>query len=773
VGEALPEGQGLLGRALAHAVSTGAGSAVEGAFYGLGQDVNEAALGDHDITAQSVLAHVGPMAAIGGGLGGLFGAAAEAVPAAFEKASEAIKSGAQKLKDAYPEFAERMSGGQVTADQVREVQAKLGQAFTNPKDILKLQNDLGDSLEGVSNAVADAQRRLYTEARPAETEALIRGPHTVELPGGGSAVEVVEPEKALAARDGVISTMRSALEEARQDPDLIQGRVVGEVEKILGGLEKRTASGDPVEIFENLRTARQQLDAFSSWAKVNRDLPPITQRNAVNLARSLRGAVRDTLTDVGTWGQAGARQAALDAAHSEYMGALEVLTKGKLGPLNANLIRKSTVNGQEVLTLNARALKTALNQAGAREGDAVFTAFSDYLDAAKKYVSEMDSTWQHVPSSEFDRGALESLIGKTGDVVDKARAQAEVTRALNDLSPQGPGFVSRGGASALLPPAMDESTGTGLGALAAAAVGQAVGAGPIAPLMGAYGAVKTAIGVSKTLKNVPQMVATLARLERISQTVSETIDRGAGVVVRGGARASSVGRAEIEAGIAREFAAEPDAALTRFNRRVAEIQRLSSDPNALHDALVEQSKHLDAHAPNTSQALSIASARTVSFLASKIPQDPMRGPLAPKWEPSQSEVARFSRYYEVAKDPLVVLKQAAAGTLTPEAVETVKACYPDLWAKKILPAIMDKLATPGLQVPAANRLSLSMLTGQDLDGRLGMLRANQATHQGPSRQQANQVPGAVRPTAGGLGKLASSSRMTTPMQASQQRDRRG
>lgn len=54
------------------AAARAAGSAVEGAFYGLGQSASESALGDPDLTAQKVMANVGLGAVLGGATTGVF-----------------------------------------------------------------------------------------------------------------------------------------------------------------------------------------------------------------------------------------------------------------------------------------------------------------------------------------------------------------------------------------------------------------------------------------------------------------------------------------------------------------------------------------------------------------------------------------------------------------------------------------------------------------------------------------------------------------------------
>src|SRR5206468_727699 len=96
-------------------------------------------------------------------------------------------------------------------------------------------------------------------------------------------------------------------------------------------------------------------------------------------------------------------------------------------------------------------------------------------------------------------------------------------------------------------------------------------------------------------------------------------------------------------------------------------------------------------APNTAQALQVTSARGVAFLASKLPQNAGAGPLSQKWTPTRAETSKFNRYYEAVNRPTSILKQAAAGTLTPEAIEAVATVYPELYAK-IRGAIVEKLA---------------------------------------------------------------------------------
>lgn len=247
----------------------------------------------------------------------------------------------------------------------------------------------------------------------------------------------------------------------------------------------------------------------------------------------------------------------------------------------------------------------------------------------------------------------------------------------------------------------------------------------------------------------------LASLERTGATVSRKLDTLASTLVRAGVKAANVGRAEIEAGIASEFAQKSP---PNFAKQAEQIRTLASDPAAMMQSLDELTDDLHEHAPDTAQAIGLAHVRGIHFLESKLPKPPPRTPLGPKWEPSASQIAKFNRYFVAVDEPLSIVKQAAAGTLTPEGVEAVRTVYPDLYAD-MQTRIVEAL-TKHPNVPAPQRMMLSMLLGMDVDGSIGQLAANQATYQAPS-----QKPGLGTPRGDpGAGALDMAKRSETPAQ---------
>jgi hypothetical protein len=221
----------------------------------------------------------------------------------------------------------------------------------------------------------------------------------------------------------------------------------------------------------------------------------------------------------------------------------------------------------------------------------------------------------------------------------------------------------------------------------------------------------------------------LAHLERNRAAMRADIDRQAARVVSGAARGPS--RTEVLPGVGRGAKASREAAVRLLEKRREAIQALANDPEKLLASSAELADQLAEHAPETAQELATAHTRAVSYLASKLPQRPSAGPLAAKWEVSKAEASEFARHYEAVEDPASILRQAAAGTLTAEAVEAVRTVYPALYAQ-MQESIAERLASRRSPLPYASRMMLGILSGSDLDGSLAGMPANQQALEAPT-----------------------------------------
>lgn len=115
-GRLAPEGVSPLARIVQRGIPAVTGSAIEGAAYGLGHDVHEAALGDPNVTAENILTDMGLSGVLAGGLGGLLGVG---IPTAASAARRAHGNVMDTLWRHAPEFVSAIGGH--PAEDVRAI----------------------------------------------------------------------------------------------------------------------------------------------------------------------------------------------------------------------------------------------------------------------------------------------------------------------------------------------------------------------------------------------------------------------------------------------------------------------------------------------------------------------------------------------------------------------------------------------------------------------------------------------------------------------------
>lgn len=782
----LPEAAGLAGQALTKAAAVGAGGALEGAAYGIGQVIHEAALGDPNLTAESALGTVGLSAALGGGFAGLLGVGEVVAPAALGRAKEAIggllRKGQEGLEtaaakaaelggtapdvatlmiehratvsalekqlpgvaddiaNATPEMAEWLMKN---ADRLREMETAFPGAtkslartspetadflannwqkvITDPTQRARVAGELREGMQSVLDQTDDVLREMNTKFAPREAEALLATADSAAVARGY--------ESTVGKIDDAIAAMRA-------EPELHSNAMARHLEKVREGLIRDADSRlNPVEAFNRLKDLRQSLDEAIPYGKNALSLG-FSERNSANLLKDVRRSVKQALTDESVFGPAAARRAALDDAQREW---LQLTQRG-------GSFRKAFLDSTG--SVPSTKVDTWLNSLAKDKGVESAEAWGKLLAASKKVISEAEASYKAAPVGEFNRIAVDRVVDTAAKLAEEAQAAGKATATMKYLStPGGVGIPNSG----------PFTPGMGLAAKAAELV-----------LPGAVtSAVKATLNIAQTARSVPKMVSILSALDEAGKVLSRHIDVAAGVLVRGSAKATRVGRSEVAAGIASSFGKTPEEARSTFLRRAKDIQSNAS-PAVLHDKLTAQADPLQDSAPNTAGALQASTARGVAFLQSKLPKPPNNGPLGPKWVPSQAEISKFNRYYEAVENPTSILKQAAAGVLTPEAVEAVRTVYPALY-DQMKTAILDKITSHRGQVPSKSRLMLGLLLGQDVDGSLKperILRSQAAFAASSARAaQTSRGPGSAKADS----KITLAERSRTPMERAQQR----
>jgi hypothetical protein len=777
----LPEAAGLGAKALGRAAAVGSGAALEGAAYGVGEVIHEAALGDPNLTAESALGTIGLSAAMGGGFGALAGVGEVAIPAALGKAREAVGNLYQKSKGALEDIATKaaeMRGtapdvatlmlehrAEVTAlqrqvpgiadeltnatpemvewtlkngERIREMETAFPgtvkqlartspetadyllnnwqKVITDPAERIKVAKNLREGMQSVLDNTDDVLREMNSKFAPREAEALLATADDVAVKAGF--------ESTLGKVDEAIAAMRA-------EPELHSGSMARHLEKVREGLVRDAGDRlNPLDAFNRLKTLRQSLDEAIPYGK-NALGMGFSDRNSANVLKQVRRAVKDTLTDETVFGAAAARRAGLDDAQSEWL---------RLTQKNG-VFKKAFLDSSG--TIPSTKIDTWLNSLAKDKGVESAEAWGQLVSASKRVISEAEASFKSAPVGTFNRSAVDELVSKAAKMAEETQAAGKVTATMKYLGSGGVGIPNSG---PFVP-----NVGMRLAGQAAEML-----------LPGAVtSAVKATINIAKTATSVPRMVSVLSALDAAGKAIGRQVDAAAGVLVRGSVKARNIGRSEAAAGIASSFGRTSEEAQATFLRRAKEIQG-AAQPQSMMDALTRQTEGLDEHAPNTAKAMQAASARGVAFLQSKLPKPPNNGLLGPEWVPSQDQVSKFNRYYLAVDNPTAILKQAAAGTLTPEAVEAVRTVYPQLFAR-MTQSVMEKLTSTRGPVPYQSRLMLSMLLGTDLDGSLkpDFINRNQAAY----GSGAKSLPSSLGPAGPAKAeKLTIASRSLTPMQ---------
>lgn len=159
----------------------------------------------------------------------------------------------------------------------------------------------------------------------------------------------------------------------------------------------------------------------------------------------------------------------------------------------------------------------------------------------------------------------------------------------------------------------------------------------------------------------------------------------------------------------------------KYKKRLKEMAKLRSDPEALIDGMARNVGDMSDFAPETASKLQQNAIRAVDFLFDKAPKDPNPNdsinPIFRKWEPSDRDLAKFERYYAAVDNPMTVLKDLRSNAVTPEQIEAIKVVYPHLYSQ-IQTELVNQLTELKQDLPYQKKLQLSVLFGIPVDATL-------------------------------------------------------
>ena len=143
-----------------------------------------------------------------------------------------------------------------------------------------------------------------------------------------------------------------------------------------------------------------------------------------------------------------------------------------------------------------------------------------------------------------------------------------------------------------------------------------------------------------------------------------------------------------------------------------------ADPTMFNDMIGKFTTPLaEGGAPNIAEGLTIGAQKALSYLQQEIPKPPTpSSPFAPKitWNPSDYELSKFTQILEVAENPFVVLDLLEAGTLTSNHMDALKTMFPPVY-EAMQKKVIETATNNPEPMSYADRVKLSILADMPLD----------------------------------------------------------
>lgn len=248
----------------------------------------------------------------------------------------------------------------------------------------------------------------------------------------------------------------------------------------------------------------------------------------------------------------------------------------------------------------------------------------------------------------------------------------------------------------------------------------------------------------------------LSFIENKSQGIISGIGKGVKDIVRG-----SAGLLDHAAGPLSKMMTHED-----YQKDIKKIDSAMQNPEKMIELLNKSSGDLNDFAPNVNQAMTATLVRGMQYIKSIAPRPQKNSPMGMMIPPSQTEINKFYKSYNVVKNPLSILDEVKGGTLSAESMNALTTVYPDL-TDRMRTTLGDEISRYAIKhdfnsMPYQRKLSISMFLNQDMTSSTEgqNIVYNQSTYAGPS--QANQ--GMMKPTQKGLSSLSKNETIMTDMQ---------
>ncbi len=688
--------EGIMGRALQRGTALALRGGVEGAAYGAGSEISQAALADEELTAeklvaagsQGFLAGAVAMGALGAGAGAM-GAAVEKTTAATRKLLEKADSG--KLSELYAKLSSGVSGADVDAIKTLTALGPEGREARRiaAYDHVKIKEEAATAVRESLDEMMGATKCVTDEARGG-----LKADYVTKAVRRGN-----EGEVASAAASKFEDVAKSLQEMVGQTETFGNKKLVKNMLKVTEDsafkIESALAKGDNAEAFvafDNLKRASQSYTNTleNTIGKVSDPLMRQQQLAVLERFRPISSELRSFLEDSALWGKAAEDQKLINAAWSKQIGASRqfenrLVTKFGRDELNPYLEKR---------VADPEKIGSYLNGLLDPAKDLTHTAVKDYVSASKE-VTEAIAKAYDLPPEKLE------LVKKAAEQADKFTKTIAKTEDALTLSNQ-------------LRTIREAEMGSGVSVVQGLA-GGAVFGGPLGAATGAmFGAIAKPgqaimqlAAMEKLITRVDQKIATGVR-KLVSDKVTRVAETAKSLEARGVAIAATRTRSPLRLSNA------------MFADRIDKLNQLAADPNALNEEVKKRVGWIGDRDSNMGRQASATMFRGIAFLQSKMPK-PIGGSVFSGVfsKPRYSEVdqVKFNKYWRATHDPTSVVSDFAKGRATREGVETLKAVYPRMY-EQIRESVLDGFAKQRTRPAYSKVVHASLLLGEPLDDSL-------------------------------------------------------
>lgn len=715
-------GVGTLGK-------TAGAMAVEGAYWGLGEGVSEAALGDPNEAISNVVANIG----FGALTGGLFGAGATGARAATPYM--------QKLADSFLDLGEKTA--KATARQIVEKVSVPALNLAGEKDIAKMFPGMLRDEALLKDLVATGR---YAEAK-ALYKATMKSQTLVEKEAEqltksiNAMLETAPKAEAKLIRQTLAEHKNDAYAAVRATYDRLS-EVGREFDNFRATLTEPAVFGDDLlkEVGNyatklskfggaSRSTANEIKDLIKAYPKINpteggeanmiwqikqlvdRDARKQIKGDAHGIAKKLWGRMDDLL-----------KKEHPNAAIRDHWNQYDMLYRA-YGELKGTITKSAKKGGgidQFLFNPGTQAqVSRFLNDLG--EYGAELSAIhksGQSLAARKAALNEFNEKFLRLtgePITPENKAAFEELINQLAPkAAKKLERLTEIQTTLAGIDQASPmdGLVkiyrALGKDVAELEPyakfyqnwdklqALERaSSGDKLGLPIRGAVGYGLG-GPVGAAV-ALGA-EAASNPLKILKYVGQINRTAekgkAALSKAFKRVSESL------VSPTAARTATL------SAIQAEPLERKRATYDQVTRRLAEL----SNPEVMAQAIERLGGAVEGM-PQTKLAIATKAQIAAGYLLEQIPEDPLAGAqltVRSPWKAPDAQITAFIRKYNAVMNPLSVVEAVAEGAVTPDEIRALEAVHPEIYLA-LQNSIMSGIMENGDKIPYSRRVLLGNL----------------------------------------------------------------